>query len=286
MGDPKCTIFVGAALMPIANGDLAHPRTIAGRLQLQGQSSQSTVVPNASVSKCCRALRSAATWVAAAGREQKIRSGQPRRRPKTKKCKGTVTAASQKQKSAGAQPPRPAEKIKVQVHSRGGRAFAPLFFRWPPRPMLLQLAFAPRPPRPFFFWQTRHPPQKKCGSIGFQCFVLQVWEGFFHETCSCGSGGQEMGTAQVGTERLHKNTLQQLIAGGVQFVEDLGLVKTLRGGHFSQHEAACGAERAQTTGAQRFFFFCVEVRTLASRERDKPHPPSPSSSLPLSLLRQ
>ena len=54
--------------------------------------------------------------------------------------------------------------------------------------------------------------------------------------------GTLMETAQMGMERLHKNVLQWLNAGGVQFVEDLGLVKTLGGGHFSQQEAACGPE--------------------------------------------
>ena len=56
-------------------------------------------------------------------------------------------------------------------------------------------------------------------------------------------------------------------------MEDLGLVKTLRSGHFSQHEAACGAERqflnahivCAHAGAQSFF--CVEARTPASCKR-------------------
>ena len=71
VGDPRCTTFIGAAVMPIANGDLAHPRITAEDLQLQRQSGQSTVVPSASVPKCCRALPSAAKLVAAASRGQK-----------------------------------------------------------------------------------------------------------------------------------------------------------------------------------------------------------------------
>ena len=35
-------------------------------------------------------------------------------------------------------------------------------------------------------------------------------------------------------------------------MEDLGLVITFRGGHFCQHEAACGAER--------HFFYAVGAR--------------------------
>ena len=63
-------------------------------------------------------------------------------------------------------------------------------------------------------------------------------------------------------------------------MEDLGLVKTLRGGHFSHHEAACGAERHFRMLMVRAdhsrcvcacwraeFLFCVEARTPAWRLR-------------------
>ena len=70
----------------------------------------------------------------------------------------------------------------------------------------------------------------------------------------------------MGMERLHNNALQELNAGGVQFVEDLDLLKTLRGGHFSQHDAACGAERQflNAFGARRPLTWCC-VRLLARR---------------------
>ena len=62
-------------------------------------------------------------------------------------------------------------------------------------------------------------------------------------------------------------------------MEDLRLAKTLRGRHFSQHNAACGAERhfrmfvvradqwRNVFAFWRADFFCVEARTPASRER-------------------
>ena len=58
-------------------------------------------------------------------------------------------------------------------------------------------------------------------------------------------------------------------------MEDLGLVKTLRGGHFSQHEAASFLNafdaRRPLTWCMRMLArrvsLCVEARTPASRER-------------------
>ena len=76
--------------------------------------------------------------------------------------------------------------------------------------------------------------------------------------------------------------------GGVQFAEDFGLVLTLPGRHFSQHDAACGAERLfeclwcarsmRNVCAcwRKGFFLRRSKHALASREDhghglDKPH---------------
>ena len=83
-------------------------------------------------------------------------------------------------------------------------------------------------------------------------------------------------------------------------MEGLGLVITLRGGHFSQHEAACGAERiffecfwcAQTThvvcahaGAQSFFASHASATChSAARPGQAALPPTVKASLATNLL--
>ena len=85
-----------------------------------------------------------------------------------------------------------------------------------------------------------------------------------------------MGTEQGRWSENTKNAVQQVDAGGVQFVEDFGLVMIPRRRHISQHEAACGAIFeclwcAQTTRAMfayaraSSFFFIVEARTRLRR---------------------
>ena len=98
-----------------------------------------------------------------------------------------------------------------------------------------------------------------------------------------------IGTAQVGMERLHKSALQWLNAGGVQFVEDLGLAKTLRSGHCLWRRAPflnvlVRADHSRSVSAcwrAEFFFFaskharaCVPraLRAIPPHALDKPHP--------------
>ena len=60
--------------------------------------------------------------------------------------------------------------------------------------------------------------------------------------CVARSGEPEWRWHKMGMERVYGTACQQINAGGVRFVEDLGMARTPRGRHFSQHDAACGAE--------------------------------------------
>ena len=134
VGDPRCTFFTGAAFMPVANGE-----TGARRLQLQRQSGQSTVVPSASVPKCCRALPSAA------------------KRKRSPRLAADKNASGQPQRSTG-----------NKCTAAAAEHFAPLFFHARlPRQIV-------RAPAAASASKACHSPRK----IEWQFFsFFQMWEG-------------------------------------------------------------------------------------------------------------
>ena len=153
VGDPRSTTFVGATLMPIANGDLADPRNSAEDCSCSDSLASQVSCP-------ARLSRSVPAYF------RLHRNKSPR--PMADKNVGAVSRG-------GGRP----NNRKVQVHSRGGGGFAPFFVRpfvrrggqtfvtfvcaQPPQ-SFLRVAFAPPPPRLILLqtdaWEMiRHPPQ-------------------------------------------------------------------------------------------------------------------------------
>ena len=79
------TTFIHTTLMPIANRDVAHPRITAE------DGSCCASVPSAYVSKCCRALASAAKQVAAVDHGQNRVIAQPPQPARTKTVQAFFT---------------------------------------------------------------------------------------------------------------------------------------------------------------------------------------------------